>query len=113
MAKAKRHHSSKRMGHEREAHSEMRGYDNKAYDYDGSGMGTKRDVEGSDMGRYDEDMLDGRGQFANLPQHVVMKEWPKNPHHELADYPNGLKSADRQMMRDKKGVHKVGLPNRG
>lgn len=101
------------MGHERDAKGLMRGYDDKAYDYDGSGMGAKRDVTGDAMGRYDERMLNGEGQFANMPQQVVMREWPKSPKGELAEYPNGLNSADAQMRRDKKGIHKVGLPNKG
>ncbi len=101
------------MGHAREASGLMRGYDDKAYDYDGSTMGTKRNVTGNGMSRYDEGMLNGEGQFANMPQNVVMKAWPKSPTGEMAEYPNGLMSADAQMRRDKKGIHKVGLPNKG
>lgn len=110
---AKKKHYASKMGHRRDANSEMRGYDNKAYDFDGADMGTKRDVTGSDMGRYDEGMIDGRGQFANLPQQVIQREWPKYPTSSFEEYPNGLMAVDRQMKRDKKGVHKVGLPNKG
>jgi hypothetical protein len=97
----------------RYADSNMRGRDWGAYTSNQSNMGTKRDVVGSDDGRYDEGMLDGRGQFANLPQNVVQRAWPDSPRGEMEAYPNGLMAADRQMKRDKKGIHKVGLPNRG
>ena len=91
----------------------MRGADWEGYSYYGADMGTKRDVVGDDMARYDENMLDGRGQFANLPQNVVMREWPKSPREFMEEYPNGLNAADRQMKRDRKGLKKVGLPNKG
>lgn len=117
MAK-KKHYASRSQeaapfGH-RASNDPMRGADWEGYSYNGADKGTKRNVSGSDESRYEGmERLDGRGQFANLPQQVVMQEWPKSPNGFMEEYPNGLEAANRQMKRDKKGIRKVGLPNRG
>lgn len=57
--------------------------------------------------REDSAMISGgKGEFANLPQRVVMKSYPKFPYSTINEINDELSGIDAQMEDDIKGLKK-------
>lgn len=49
--------------------------------------------------------------FANMPQEVKMKEYPKGDYSDYPEYPDNIRSKDREMDRDARFTRKEAFKN--
>jgi len=65
------------------------------YDGDYAGQDARRAQEEADFG-----MISGKGEFANMPQNVVFKAYPKPAEYMPENINDGLSGVDSQIKMD-------------